>query len=110
METPGTAATLQVIDGEGNKRAAKGRINPDKQEAIITLAPVKERIEELERLYQRKEDLAVAFNDGVKACAQKAGLNASVLKKFVIARLNDQLPEMHCEQDQLALLLFDVGA
>ena len=106
MEAPG--ATLEIIDG-GGRRQAKGRLNQDQQEAVINLAPVKERIEELERLYNRRLEASTAFGDAIKACAEKAGLNAGPLKKFVIARVKEKLPELQRDQDQLALLFFDVG-
>ncbi len=89
------------------KRARTGRTNPDKQEAIIKLEAVSDRINHLIKLHTSATEAATDFNDAIKAVAEKAGLNASAVRKYVIARAGESFEDKKKEVVQLGLL-FDI--
>lgn len=63
-------------------------------------------LDELEHACQRAKDMTAAFNEAIKAQAQKHGMDPQALGKFVRARVNDKMQKFEAEQDtmeQLAL-------
>lgn len=88
---------------------AQGRKDADKQEAVITMEPVKEGIEDLVQLYVKAGTANDRLNDAIKATAEKAGLLASVVRKFVVARAGEKWEEEHRKVNQLALVFDEVG-
>lgn len=89
---------------------ARGRRDPaTRQEATIETAVVKDRVQELVLLLQRSKDASTAYSDGVKAAAEKAGLQASVVRKFIEARAGEQFTERQRDARQLVLLFDEVG-
>lgn len=87
----------------------KGRKDASGQEEVINISLVKKSIKELCHLYMQKQQHSANFNDGVKAVAEKAGINAGPLKKYVVARCKKKLFELDRDQAQLALLFYDLG-
>jgi hypothetical protein len=73
------------------KKAKKirARKDADKQEAVIKLDAVRENIDHLLSLFNASADAATAYGEAVKAIAEKAGLQASVVRKFVSARASE---------------------
>lgn len=109
MEAP-TAGNLALVGGETAKQTRRGRVEPDGQEANPDPKIIEGALPELERLYRRKQDANADFNAAVKDKAKKAGFNASVVKKFITVRANEQMEEERRKQDQLALLFFDISS
>lgn len=101
MQTP------DLADQAGTK-GARGRKDQG-TEAVIKMEAVKDRIEDLVGLYnaaaQAKEDLSSA----VKAVAEKAGLLATVVNKFVAARAGENFEEAKTKAQQLSLVFEEVG-
>ena len=63
-------------------------------------------LHELEHACGRAKDMTSAFNEAVKAQAEKHGMDPQALGKFVRARVNDKMQKFEAEQDtmeQLAL-------
>lgn len=89
---------------EVTARLPRGRVDSDQQEAIVKLEPVKERLEELEHLYSEALEAKESFSDAIKATAEESGLLAKVLRKFVVARVREQLDEKERECEQLTFL------
>ncbi len=89
------------------KRERKGRVGTDKQEAVITLSWVSDREEDLVKLYHEQETAATDFNEAIKATAEKAGLNASAVRKFIIAKAGEHYDDVKKNVTQLSLL-FDL--
>ena len=100
-------ADLKIPHTHGSR--ARGRKNADKQEAVITMAPVKESIDELVALKIQADAAGDKFNDAVKATAEKAGLLASVVRKFVQARAGEKFEEEKTKCVQLSLVFEEVG-
>lgn len=108
MQTQTNDVDLKIPHTRG-ARKPKGRKNADKQEAIISMLPVKESIEELVALHIKAGEASDKFSEAVKATAEKAGLLASVVRKFVQARAGEKFEEKKTECDQLSLVFEEVG-
>ena len=88
---------------------ARGRKDADKQEAVISTKPVKDRIADLIALYIKAGEASDKFNDAVKATAEKAGLLSSVVRKFVVARASEKYEEEARKVEQLSLIFETLG-
>lgn len=97
----------QTETGTTKRRRTRGRIDKDSQEAVITLDPIKEKIDYLVKLYKAQEDASKDFGDAVKAISEKCGLNAGPVRKYVIARAGDDFEKAQKQVVQLALLFED---
>ena len=86
----------------------RGRKDHEQQEAVIKLAPIRERLHELEQLYREGVEASEAFADAVKETAEASGLLAKVVRKFVTARCRDEIDERKRENEQLTFLFDDI--
>jgi hypothetical protein len=99
-------ATDQAID---KAKGAKGRKDAEKQTMVITMEPVKDRIEDLILLLASADEASAKFDDAIKATAEKAGLLAAVVRKFVKARAGEKFEEEQQKVEQLSLIFEEVG-
>ena len=99
--------TQDVALNAGKK--PRGRKNADKQEAIITMKPVKDAIDDLVDLHTKAAEASDKLNDAIKGVAEKAGLLASVVRKFVQARAGKKFDEEKTKCEQLSLVFEEVG-
>ncbi len=67
-------------------KSARGRKDNQGQEAVIQPDTLKKRLRELGELKIKAEEANQRLKDAVKAVAEKAGLEATVVRKFVNAR------------------------
>lgn len=93
-------------NGRASPRARKDQTTG--QEAAISLRPIKDSIEELVTLYKQQDESAARCSDAIKAAAEKAGLMANVVRKFVKARAGEKFEEAKRTVEQLSLV-FDLG-
>ncbi len=95
----------------GNGRASpRGRKDQTTgQEAAISLRPIQDGIDELVALYLHQQESAARCSDAIKAAAEKSGLLANVLRKFVKARAGEKFEEAKRTVEQLALVFEEVG-
>jgi len=100
---------MQAAQGQTGKTTALGRKDGTGQDAVVTMDPVKERVEELIELYVKSGDAAAKFNEAIKTTAEKSGLLASTVRKFVVARAGEKFDEVKREVEQLALVFDEVG-
>lgn len=100
---------VQTYDNGNGKRRMKGRKDADKQEKIIQLDAIKASLPELLELHTAVVDSNAAFSDAIKVTAEKGGVQASVLRKFVKATAGDQREEKKRENEQLCLLFDEVS-
>jgi len=89
------------------RRERKGRTGKDKQEQTIVREEVFERESELIKLYTASTEAAKDFGDAINATAEKSGMNASAIRKYVIAKAGESYDTAKRNVVQLALL-FDV--
>lgn len=99
-------ATDDAINRASGK--VKGRKDAG-QEAIIKSKEVENRIADLVDLHIKSVALKEKLNDAIKAVAEKAGLHASTVAKFVHARAGERFDETNTKIQQLALLFDEVG-
>jgi hypothetical protein len=90
------------------KGGARGRRDGG-QEQVIKVKVVKERIEELVDLHKAAETAKEDLSSAIKATAQEAGLEASVVKRFVAARSGENFTKSRRKSEQLELLFDQVG-
>jgi hypothetical protein len=70
---------------------------------------LKDSIDDLVLLCADSANAALNFSEAIKAHAEKSGLLASVVRKFVIARAGEKFGEKKRECEQLSLLFEEVG-
>lgn len=102
MEQVGKAAERALRGG------VKGRKDAQKQEKVIDLKVIKDRLGELKSLKAAAKQASVAYSDGIKAAAKDSGLNASAVRRFVDAAAGDSIEERKRDAEQLSLLFDEV--
>ncbi len=101
---------MQTNDANLNTgKKPRGRKNADKQEAIIDNSIIKARIEEMVKLKKASDTASDEFSEAIKFVAESAGLNASAVRKFVLARAGEHFEDKKKECEQLSLLFEEVG-
>lgn len=101
---PGQANVTELAK---RRKSGLGRKDSQGQEAVIKLDQVKDKVDYLVGLYKTATSASADLNDGIKAIAEKSGLLASVVRKYVVAKAGDKFEEKAREVEQLSLL-FDV--
>lgn len=125
VEPPPEALTNEDPDKQGPRRGrgrpriekpagyqtvVRGRKDrASKQEAVIETGVIGDRVQELVLLLQRAKDAGAAYNDGIKAAAEKAGLQSSVVRKFVEAKAGEHYDDKKRDAMQLVLLFDNVA-
>jgi hypothetical protein len=94
---------------ETKRRGGKGRVTPDKQEQVEQPKVIAEKIDQLVKLKTAADEAATDFAEAVKAAAEKSGLLASVVRRFVVARSGEKFEEKKRECEQLSILFEEVG-
>lgn len=100
--------TQQTEVTKGNGRTRGRRDQTTEQETAFRLAPIRQSIAELVTLYTQQCESAARFSDAIKVTAEKSGLLASVVSKYVKARAGDQFQEAKRKVVQLSLI-FELG-
>ena len=112
MQTASTASTdadqaISKAKGKGKDKPL-GRVDSEGQEAVIKMGPVRDSIMELVNLYTEAGEAGDRLNDAIKATAEKSGLLAAVVRKFVVARAGEKYAEEARKVEQLSLI-FEIG-
>lgn len=87
----------------GRKNQSTGQQEP------IRLAPIKNSIGELVALYMEQHESAARCSNAIKAVAERSGLLANVVRKFVKARAGEKFEEEKRTVEQLSLVFEEVG-
>ena len=96
----------------GAQRRVRGRKvkTSDHQEAIIKLEELNPlAIATLITDFRAAHDAAEVLAEGVKANAERAGIQASVLRKFIAARAGENFGDKKRDALQLSLLFEEIG-
>jgi hypothetical protein len=99
MEQPG-----QEVSTPRRRRSTKGRQDRSGQEAVIKMAALDERMPHLVKLHGNAKDASKDFSQAVKAVAEKSGLLASVVRRFVTAKAGEHFEDKQKEAYQLSLV------
>lgn len=89
-------------------RTARGRQDRSRQEKVIDMSKLKEKLDHLVSLNKTAKDASKDYSDAVKAAAEKSGLLASVVRRYVVAKAGDSFDEKKKEAEQLALVFEEV--
>lgn len=92
---------------ETKSRKARGRKDSQGQEGVINRNEVEESLDELTQLYAASASAAEELNDAIKAVAERSGLLASVVRKYVTAKAGEKFDDVKKTVEQLSLI-FDV--
>ena len=78
------------------------------QEQVVRV-PKADKISHLIKLHKAFEEAKVEFSDGCKAVAEKAGMDASVVRRYVIARAGEKYAAARAKSQQLQMLFDQLG-
>lgn len=98
------------LDLETETRRPRGRKDASGQEAVIKLEALSVKVDELVRLNKAADEAATDFAEAIKAAAEAAGLNASTVRKYIVARAGDKFEEKKRDVQQLALVFDELPA
>ena len=93
--------------GKGG-RTAPGRVDGG-QEQAVKVTTIKDKLEQLLKLYRKAENAKEDLSDAIKQVAEAGGIHASVLKRFVAARGGDGFVKAKAKSEQLQLLFDEIG-
>jgi len=82
----------------------------DGQEAVIKVRELAEKVDHLVQLANAASDASTAYGEAVKAIAEKAGLQASVVRKFIAAKVSDNFDDKKRDCEQLQLCFDEIAA
>ena len=88
---------------------ASGRRDKQGQEVVIKMKELEERIVDLVELHIKAGRAKDALNDAIKGAAEKCGLQASVVSKFVSVRAGENFQEKKRDAEQLMLCFDEIG-
>lgn len=100
------------IEDKPAKRGRKprvGRTDRSGQEKVIDFGEFGDDLITLVDLYKLLQDHNADFNAGIKATAEKCGINASAVRKVVVARAGKAFEDKAREAKQLSLA-FDAAS
>ncbi len=82
-----------------------GDINMKEDESCIYyIQAVKDAKDELIAAYVRRQDMAHAYKDAIKAVAEKANIDKGVLAKYIKALADDTMEDEQNHSQQLEML------
>lgn len=97
-------------NGKGKVRGRKAKTS-DHQEATIKLDELSAAIlGTLVADYKHACEAGDTFSDGIKAQAEKAGIQSSVLRKYIVARAGENFADKKRDAQQLNLLFEEIAA
>jgi transcription termination factor NusB len=91
------------------KKSNLGRKDSEGQEAVVKIETLQVGMDELLKLHTAAENAATDFKEAVKAIAEKSGLNAATVSKYVKARAGDNFDATKGKVLQLALVFEEVN-
>jgi hypothetical protein len=99
-----------TVGGNGKAPHVRGRKAKDKQEAVIKLTELSPAIVgTLVADLKHAQEAGKVFGDGIVANAKRAGIEASVLRRFITARAGEDFEEKKRDAQQLSLLFEELG-
>lgn len=103
MQATQSEAALDLRPG------SRGRKEKDGTEETIKVQPIKDACSEMMKLYKKLETARGNFNDGIKAVAERSGVNSSTLKKLVKASADGNFVDVRRKVDQQSIVFEQVG-
>jgi ATP-dependent 26S proteasome regulatory subunit len=103
-------STEKALDMKPGARGRRGRKDNSGQETVFNPEALATRADDLVNLYKAQCTAADDFSEAVKAVAEKAGVNAASVRKFIVAKAGDDFEEAKAKVLQLALVFEEVEA
>ena len=99
------------IDTRADAKAPRGRKDNQGQEAVIKPQTLKDGLKNLAHLKAKAEEANQKLKDAVKAIAEKSGLEATVVRKFVNARHagSEKFDNEKRRIEQLGIVFEEIG-
>ena len=97
---------LQSVSEEGKQ--VSSRKDVDGQSAVIKIFELRDKLDYLVKLFGAAQVAKDIYGDAVKAIAEKAGLQASTVRKFIAAKAGDNLEDKRHDAQQLALVFDEI--
>jgi hypothetical protein len=108
-EIASAIAADEAIAKAGKVRGRKAKTS-DHQEAIIKLSELNPlAIETMIADLKHAQEAATILGESIKMWAEKAGIQSSVLRKFIAARAGENFPDKKRDAMQLSLLFEEIG-
>lgn len=101
-----TETALEMPKGS---RGRRGRKDSSGQEQVFDKDALLDNVDELVRLCHAAQEAATDFGEAVKATAEKAGVNAATVRKFIVAKAGEKYEETKQKALQLALVFEEVA-
>lgn len=98
----------ELTDRAVGRRTARGRQDRSKQEKVIDMSKLTEKIDHLVNLHKATKDASADYSAAIKVVAEKAGLLASVVRRFVVAKAGESFDDKKKEAEQLALVFDEI--
>ncbi len=109
-EISAALAADETIEKAARKVRGRKAKTSDHQEAIIKLDELHPlAIETMIADFKHAQDAATVLGESIKAWAEKAGIQSSVLRKFIAARAGENFPDKKRDAMQLSLLFEELG-
>jgi len=109
-EISAALAADETIEKAARKVRGRKAKTSDHQEEIIKLDELHPlAIETMIADFKHAQDAATVLGESIKAWAEKAGLQSSVLRKFISARAGESFPDKKRDAMQLSLLFEELG-
>jgi hypothetical protein len=102
-------AQAPVNAGEGKTRGPRGRKDKEGQESVIKTTVLKGQIEDLVSLHHKAANAMRVYGEAIKGAAEKSGLLATTVRKFIAARAGENFEEQKTKYTQLALVFDEIG-
>lgn len=97
-----------VISSIYESNSVRGKVMSRKdqngQEAIIELDKLRERTPHLCSLKTTFDEAKTDYSEAIKSVAEISGLQASVIRKYIAAKVSDKVQTAKREADQLSLV------
>jgi hypothetical protein len=108
-EIASAIAANEAIAKADRVRGRKAKTS-DHQEAIIKLSELNPlAIETMIADLKHAQEASTIFGESIKMWAEKAGIQSSVLRKYIAARAGENFPDKKRDALQLSLLFEEIG-
>jgi hypothetical protein len=108
-EIASAIAADEAIAKAGKVRGRKAKTS-DHQEAIVRISELNPlAIETMIADLKHAQEAATVLGESIKMWAEKAGIQSSVLRKFIAARAGENFPDKKRDALQLSLLFEEIG-
>jgi len=109
-EISAALASDEAIEKAARKVRGRKAKTSDHREAIIKLDELHPlAIETMITDFKQAQDAATVLGESIKAWAEKAGIQSSVLRKFIAARAGEHFGDNKRDAMQLSLLFEELG-